>query len=206
MRAQAAVLIADDHPLFREAIRSIVGAVVPEARFVEASGSFEMLSALGHDEKFDLVFVDLVMPGLDPFEALALVRGRVPGARAVVVSSREDWPTIRRALALGVAGYIPKSTPRSGIEAAIRQVVDGGTYVPEHVADADHAPFKNPEALTERQHAVLEQLALGLSNRQIATKLGIEEITVKVHISAILRKLHVKNRTQAVVAARSLLA
>jgi DNA-binding NarL/FixJ family response regulator len=206
MRPKAAVLVADDHPLFREAIRSIVGALLAEVSFVEASGSFEMLAAIARGQPFDLVFVDLVMPGLDPFDALALVRGRVPDARIVVVSSREDWPTIRRTLALGVAGYIPKSTPRPAIEAAIRLVLAGGTYVPEHVADADHAKFKGPETLTERQRAVLEQLALGLSNRQIAQNLCIEEITVKVHISAILRKLRVKNRTQAVVAARSLLA
>jgi DNA-binding NarL/FixJ family response regulator len=206
MRAQPAVLIADDHPLFREAIRSIVSGLIPDAHVFEASASNDMLAAITRELPFDLVFVDLVMPGLDAFDALALVRGRLPNARTVVVSSREDWPTIRRAFALGVAGYIPKSTPRPVIEAAVRQVLEGGTYVPEYVADADHAPFKDPETLTERQHAVLQQLALGLSNRQIAFNLGIEEITVKVHISAILRKLRVKNRTQAVVAARSLLA
>jgi DNA-binding NarL/FixJ family response regulator len=206
MRAQASVLIADDHPLFREAMRNIVGSLVPDAHVSEASGSNEMLAAINREQPFDMVFVDLVMPGLDPFDALAMVRGRLPEARTVVVSSREDWPTIRRALALGVAGYIPKSTPRPAIEAAVRRILGGGSYVPEHVADADHAPFKDPETLTARQRAVLQQLALGLSNRQIAGNLGIEEITVKVHISAILRKLRVKNRTQAVVAARSLLA
>ena len=203
MTPVARVLIADDHPLFREALRHVVGQVCPGSRCVEAAGHGEVVALTSEDERFDLIFVDLMMPGGDEFAELAKLRRRVPLTPTIVVSSRTDWPTIRRALGCGIAGYIPKSASKATMEGAVRAVLAGDVYVPED--DREKHVSRDGDALTPRQYAVLEQLARGSTNKQIAHALSIEEITVKAHISAILRKLHVKNRWQAVVASRSLL-
>lgn len=200
------ILIADDHPLFREALRHIFERVNPNATYMEVATHGEMLAQTREDERYDLIFVDLTMPGGDDFNELVRLRKRVPLTPTIVVSSREDVATIRRAMACGVAAYIPKSASTATMEFAIRRVLAGEIYMPCERRDADmrHASG-SPEALTPRQYDVLEALARGRSNRQIAGDLGIEEITVKVHISAILRKLHVKNRLQAVVVSRAYL-
>lgn len=201
------VLIADDHPLFRDAVREVIARVRPEATCVEAATYEEVLAQTREDERFDLIVVDLMMPGGDELSQLARLRDRVPATPTIVISSRDDAMTIRSALRCGVAGYIPKSAPCAEMERAIGTVLAGGTYVPDALAPhpaQDEAP-DGDEPLTRRQYGVLEQLALGRSNRQIASHLGIEEITVKAHISAILRKLHVTNRVQAVVVSREYL-
>jgi DNA-binding NarL/FixJ family response regulator len=203
--ATPTVLIADDHPLFREALRFVCARILPEAAFVEVSGHADLLAATQDDDRYALAIVDLMMPGGEDFADLRRLRKRMPATPTVVVSSRGDAATIRRAMACGVAGYVPKSLDARAMEEAIRLVLAGGAYVPPGLADADDSTGAaiDPEPLTPRQAAVLEKLSLGRSNRQIAADLGIEEITVKVHISAILRKLHVKNRLEAVVAAQS---
>jgi DNA-binding NarL/FixJ family response regulator len=200
------ILIADDHPLFREALRYVVEQVFPKNHIVEARSYPAALAYAGDQTPFDMVFVDLMMPGgSESLEELANLRGLIPSTPIVVVSSREDWPIIRRVLALGVAGYIPKSAPRSQMEAAIRGVLAGDVYAPfDSLRESPLMPHGGrSEPLTPRQAAVLEHLARGSSNRQIAHDLCIEEITVKAHISAILRKLHVKNRLEAVIATRT---
>ncbi|GAC1301290.1 MAG: response regulator transcription factor [Vulcanimicrobiaceae bacterium] len=202
------ILIADDHPLFREALRAVVARVAPAATFAEAASHSELLAYTASGEAYDLIFIDLMMPGGDHFYELAQLRKRMPQTPTIVVSSRNDQPTIRRALACGVSGYIPKSSSAAAMERAIRSVLAGDLYVPgdgSRPAPEAARVAGDPEPLTPRQHAVLEQLRHGRSNRQIAADLGIEEVTVKVHISAILRKLHVKNRLQAVVVARETL-
>jgi DNA-binding NarL/FixJ family response regulator len=202
------ILLADDHPLFREALRAVIERVCPGASFSEASGYADVMSLTREDETFDLVFVDLMMPGGDDFSELARLRRRIPLTPTIVVSSRDDSPTVRRAMACGVAAYIPKSLSQAEMEAAIRRVLAGDIYVPAETREPHERPAaagdENDE-LTPRQFAVLEQLARGSSNRQISHYLGIEEITVKAHISAILRKLGVKNRVQAVLVSRELL-
>lgn len=172
---------------------------------MEVATHGEMLAQTRDDDRFDLIFVDLTMPGGDDFNELVALRKRVPLTPTIVVSSREDAATIRRAMACGVAAYIPKSASTSTMEYAIRRVLAGEIYMPSDVREDDVSASGSPEPLTPRQYAVLEALARGRSNRQIAEDLGIEEITVKVHISAILRKLHVKNRLQAVVVSRAYL-
>jgi DNA-binding NarL/FixJ family response regulator len=204
------ILVADAHPLFRRALRLAVDHVCAGAEFVEASSSDELLNLTGHDERFDLIVVDLMMAAGNEFQELAALRRRVPLTPTIVVSSREDRETVQRALECGIAGYIPKSASMSATEGAIARVLAGGTYVPDGIPGAtSHAGAtlagETLAALTPRQRAVLERLALGASNRQIASDLCIEEITVKAHISAILRKFRVKNRLQAVVAFKSFL-
>jgi DNA-binding NarL/FixJ family response regulator len=201
------ILLADDHPLFREALRAVIERVCPGASFSEASGYADVMSLTREDETFDLVFVDLMMPGGDDFSELARLRRRIPLTPTIVVSSRDDSPTVRRAMACGVAAYIPKSLSQAEMEAAIRRVLAGDIYVPEVTREPHERPATGDESdeLTPRQFAVLEQLACGSSNKQISHYLGIEEITVKAHISAILRKLGVKNRVQAVLVSREML-
>ena len=208
MNAPVRILIADDHPLFRDALRYVIDAIFPRAEIAQAGGYPECLSIIRATEKnFDLVFVDLMMPGgSESLESLGRLRAAIPATPTIVVSSREDAPIIRRVLALGVAAFIPKSTPRPEMERAIRSVLAGDVWVPDDslrdAFDPDSRGSRS-ESLTPRQAAVLEQLARGSSNRQIARDLNIEEITVKAHISAILRKLHVKNRLEAVVSTRT---
>ena len=200
------ILIADDHPLFREALRHVYDRVVPNATYMEVATHGEMLAQTRDDDRFDLIFVDLTMPGGDDFNELVSLRKRAPLTPTIVVSSREDPSTIRRAMACGVAAFIPKSATIETMEHAIRRVLAGETYVPRGPSGSAFDEASGvPEPLTPRQYSVLEALARGRSNRQIAGDLGIEEITVKVHISAILRKLHVKNRLAAVVVSRAYL-
>jgi len=200
------ILIADDHPLFREALRLVIDRVFPRSHIVEANGYPATIALTREGANFDLVFVDLMMPGgSESLEELEKLRAQIPSTPIVVISSREDWPIIRRVLALGVSGYIPKSAPRTEMEKAIRHVLAGDVYAPSdslREAPNAHPAANRSEPLTPRQASVLEHLARGSSNRQIANDLCIEEITVKAHISAILRKLHVKNRLEAVIATR----
>jgi len=203
----ARILIADDHPLFRDALRYVIGSVFPSASITEAGGYPECLSIIrAARQNFDIVFVDLMMPGgSESLDSLARLRAAIPATPTVVISSRDDAPIIGRALALGVAAFIPKATSRAEMERAIRGVLAGDVWVPDDsLRDSFDAESRGnrSDSLTPRQAAVLEQLARGSSNRQIASDLNIEEITVKAHISAILRKLHVKNRLEAVVATR----
>jgi DNA-binding NarL/FixJ family response regulator len=210
MSSAVRILIVDDHPLFREALRYVIDRIFPGAEVLEAGGYPEALTALRTaTTHFDLVFVDLMMPGgSESLESLSRLRAANPSTATIVISSREDWPIIRRVLALGVSAFIPKSTPRADMERAIRGVLAGEVWVPDDALreSLDSKSRGNNEPLTPRQAAVLEQLARGSSNRQIAHDLNIEEITVKAHISAILRKLHVKNRLEAVVATRNFAA
>jgi DNA-binding NarL/FixJ family response regulator len=198
------ILIADDHPLFRDALRYVVDRLFTNAEVVEACGYPECLHITRSGPAFDLVFVDLMMPGgSESLDALRRLRAQIPATPTVVVSSREDWAIVRRVAALGVAAYIPKSTPKPEMENAIRCVLAGDVWMPDDSLRDVSLESTRSEPLTPRQAAVLEQLARGSSNRQIARDLNIEEITVKAHISAILRKLHVKNRLEAVVATRA---
>jgi DNA-binding NarL/FixJ family response regulator len=205
----ARILIADDHPLFRDALRHVCERVAARATFVEAASHRELLAATRPGAPFDLIVVDLMMPGGEEFAELRELRARLPATPTIVVSSRDDGPAIARAFACGIAGYIPKSLPAPAMESAIRTVLGGGSFRPG-VVEAPFVPASeragDVEPLTPRQYAVLERLQQGRSNRQIAEDLGIEEITVKVHISAILRKLHVKNRLEAVVASQARVA
>jgi len=206
VNAATRILIADDHPLFRDALRYVVEGLFPHAEVVEARSYLESLTITRTGPPFDLVFVDLMMPGgSESLEALRRLRAQIPSTPTIVISSREDVPMIRRAAALGIAAYIPKSTPKPELEKAIRCVLAGDVWMPDdalHEARGPAHEVNRSEPLTPRQAVVLEQLARGRSNRQIASDLNIEEITVKAHISAILRKLHVKNRLEAVVATR----
>lgn len=199
------VLIAEDHPLFRDAIREVVSGLFATRgwQFVclEVTETKELFDAVDGDDDLDLILLDLYMPGSNGLADLVTVRERAPGTPIVVISSLEDPSVVRRALACGAAGYIAKSSPKEAMIEALQIVLDGGIYTPiDNVARPAHDAVSVDEALTPRQIAVLALLAQGQSNKQIARVMDISEVTVKAHMTAIMRKLGVVTRTQAIVA------
>jgi DNA-binding NarL/FixJ family response regulator len=209
MTAPAAtrLVIADDHPLFRDALRQAVSSVVASAR-VDEAGSFEELTALlDQDSDVDLVLLDLTMPGISGFSGLIYLRAQFPAIPVVIVSASDDGGTIRQSLDFGASGFIPKRFGVDTLRDAIMKVLGGDIWVP---ADTDLSSATDPElarlrdrlvTLTPQQVRVLMMLSEGLLNKQIAYELGVSEATIKAHVSAILQKLGVESRTQAVIAA-----
>jgi DNA-binding NarL/FixJ family response regulator len=209
MTAAAAthLVIADDHPLFRDALRQALVGVVASARIDEA-GSFEELTALlDQDSDVDLVLLDLTMPGISGFSGLIYLRAQFPAIPVVIVSASDDSGTIRQSLDFGASGFIPKRFGVDTLRDAITKVLGGDVWVP---ADTDLSSATDPDlmrlrdrlvTLTPQQVRVLMMLSEGLLNKQIAYELGVSEATIKAHVSAILQKLGVESRTQAVIAA-----
>ena len=206
------ILIADDHPMVRDALRSAVGYTCQAEQVFEAGCLDEATKLLSEMGDMDLVLLDINMPGMNGLSGLLTLRSRFPATPVVVVSAHEDRKLVREAIQCGAAGFIPKSTPRDGIAAALRQVMDGGIYMPTYdgedegaAADSETAEIARRLAtLTPQQLRVLEMLGTGKLNKEIAFELSITETTVKAHVSAILQKLKVYSRTQAVVFANRL--
>ncbi len=205
------VLVADDHPLFRAALRQALTQAVPEAEVVEAYDVESLRAAAGGGAEPELVLLDLLMPGAKSFAPLTWLRNQFPGAAVLVVSANEDPDVIRRARVFGAAGYVVKSAAQSELIAAIRAVVDCGEWFPSGIAlaagraDAERESLAaRLNSLTPQQYRVLELVARGRLNKQIAGELSIEETTVKSHVSAALAKLGARNRTQATLVFREL--
>jgi len=196
------VVIADDHPLLREALRAAVLKAVSGAALEECASLAAVQAAL-RAAPADLVLLDLKMPDCDGFVGLLALRGEFPAAPVVIVSATEDAETIRRAIALGAAGFIPKSTPLAEMVGALTAILEGETWVP-HEVEVSVAVDSGFSALTPAQLRILIGLQRGRPNKQIAFEMGVTEATIKAHLTAIFRKLGVQNRTQAVIAAQSL--
>jgi DNA-binding NarL/FixJ family response regulator len=201
------ILIADDHPLFRGALRQALGSLMPHATVIEASGLDEVMAAMGRERDLDLILLDLTMPGVQGFSGLMYLRAQHPDVPVVIVSASEEALVIRRALDFGASGFIPKSLDAEHIGAAVNAVLAGETWTPP---DIDVSAAEDKETgelvrrlarLTPQQVRVLMMLSEGLLNKQIAYELTVSEATVKAHVSAILQKLGVDSRTQAVIAA-----
>jgi DNA-binding NarL/FixJ family response regulator len=205
------VIVADDHPLFRTAIKEALEAKQGHTRFLEAS-SFESLQELVDEQKeVDLVLLDLHMPGVSGFAGLVYLCKRYPSVPVIIISANEDPVVIQRALAHGAAGFIPKSSSIDTITEAINAVLMGEIWSPE--TRQPNLPGKNISEvelaermaqLTPQQFKVLMMMSQGLLNKQIAYDLGVSEATIKAHVTAIMHKLGVTNRTQAVLAASRL--
>jgi DNA-binding NarL/FixJ family response regulator len=200
-------VIADDHPLFRGALREAVSGLFAKADIAE-SGSFDDTAALlDRDGDVDLVLLDLAMPGVRGFSGLMYLRAQYPSVPVVVVSANDDPAVIRRCMDFGASGFIPKTLGVEQMRAAIARVLEGGVWTPPDVdlaagADSETADLMARLAtLTPQQVRVLMMLSEGLLNKQIAYALTVSEATVKAHVSAILQKLGVESRTQAVIAA-----
>ncbi len=201
------MLIADDHPLYCDALRAIVPQACPGAEISEANSQQEVLAAVAAQRVFDLVLLDLNLPGAQGMSCLEALRRLTPSTPIVVVSAVDDPKIMQDVLMGGANAFVPKSASGQVLINALRVILAGGTYMPAGVLAAMRQTEAAPERdeLTLRQRRVLELLATGLSNKHIARTLEISEITVKAHVSAIFRKLGVTNRVQAGLEARRLL-
>ena len=203
-------VIADDHPLFRGALRQAAEGIVENLDIVEAATFDEAVTAVAADSNTDLLLLDLAMPGVQGFSGLMYMRAQFPGVPVVVVSATEDPPIIRRSMDFGASGYIPKSVGAEQMRSAIKTVLNGSMWTPpdldlNQIDDSEGVRMADRlSTLTPQQVRVLMMLSRGLLNKQIAYELDVSEATVKAHVSAILQKLGVESRTQAVIAAASI--
>jgi DNA-binding NarL/FixJ family response regulator len=204
------IVIADDHPMIRGALALSLAAATAfgKIEIVETATLDELIQHLDETGEADLVLLDLRMPGVNGFEGLLTLRGRFPATPVVIISALEEPSLVTGALALGAAGFIPKSTPRHEIVRALNLVAAGEVYAPSHLqepapaSDRNDAEFAQRLAtLTPQQRKVLQLMGTGKLNKEIAYELDIAETTVKAHVSSILHKLNVYSRTQAVVMA-----
>ena len=207
------LLIADDHPLFRAALKQAARDALGEVRLVEAGSLDEVLGLLDRDPAIDLVLLDLHMPGSHGLAGLAAVRAQHPGVAVIVVSANDDPRVVRRALDHGAAGYLPKSSGLDELRDAIGTVLACEAWLPASLRaavagaasePADAALASRLASLSPQQFRVLALVAEGLLNKQIADRLDVQERTVKAHLSAIFERLGVRNRTQAGVVLREL--
>ncbi len=201
------LVIADDHPLFRGALREAVAGMLERVDIAEAGTFDEVVGLLDRGGDVDLILLDLKMPGVRGFSGLMYMRAQYPSVPVVVVSANDDPSAIRHCMEFGASGFIPKTLSVEAMRGAIRRVLDGGVWTPPDIdlssgSDAETAELMARMAtLTPQQVRVLMMLSEGLLNKQIAYQLGVSEATVKAHVSAILQKLGVESRTQAVIAA-----
>ena len=201
------ILIADDHPLFREALKQALEGILTRTRFDQAGNLDDTIARLESADAVDLVLLDLKMPGAQGLSGLIYLRAQYPALPVAVVSANDDPNVIRRAVDLGAAGFIPKSTPIDAIRIALDCIMRGEVWIPDAALivapgddEADRVAHRIA-TLTPQQLRVLMMLREGLLNKQIAFALDVSEATIKAHVSAILQKLDVDSRTQAVIAA-----
>jgi DNA-binding NarL/FixJ family response regulator len=196
------ILVADDHALFRDGLRHVLTSFNPDNRVIEAADCAAALAVADAGHELALALVDLSLPGMGRFRGLAALRRRFKDVPVVVVSADDGIDDVRRAMACGVAGYIPKTMDSAAMKNALEQVLAGGTFLPPSARGWD-APERPPPAprLTPRQRDVLDLIAKGHSNKRIAGELGLAEGTVKLHVAAVLKALGASNRTQAVLKA-----
>lgn len=203
------ICIADDHPLFRDAIKSALMGYInggpATTEMIEAGDFSEAIAVLDREPDLDLLLLDLTMPGASGLSALVAVRASYPAVPVVVVSASDDPSTVRRALDLGASGFISKSAATETIRSSVQTVIDGDIATPDNIdLGSEHDPEVDDligriRTLTPQQARVLGMLAEGLLNKQIAYELGVSEATIKAHVSAVLQKLNVDSRTQAVI-------
>ena len=206
------VLVADDHPLFREAIVDALRHMFDQVGVLEAGSMTEAIDQVANSNDIDLVLLDLRMPGMSGVKGVRTLRRRRPDIPIAVISALDDSMVVQQCFDAGAIGYIPKSLPRAGIADAIQTILDGGSFAPddslfsgaraaeknesEELDDAMRCRF---ELLTNQQWKVLELMAQGLLNKQIAYAIDVQLTTVKAHVSSLLQKLGVSRRTQAVI-------
>ena len=198
------ILIADDHPLFRSALHQALSmGLGGEARLVEVASIAELEVRLTEKSDWDLVLLDLNMPGAYGFSGLVLLRGQYPQIPVVMVSAQEEAAVMVKSREFGASGFIPKSSPLDTLQQAVRDVLDGETFWPPQAFEAvsvsaeAKAASEGLASLTPQQFRVLTMVCEGLLNKQIAYELNVSEATIKAHVTAIFRKLGVRTRTQA---------
>lgn len=206
------ILIADDHPLFRGALRQALTSALPGTALAEAGSFDDVTRMLAGGLDTDLILLDLTMPGVQGFSGLLFLRADYPQLPVMVVSANDDPGVVRRCIEFGALGFMPKTLEAEQMALAVQSVLDGNIWVPQGI-DLSAAPdtetadtIKRLMTLTPQQVRVLMMLSEGLLNKQIAYELSVSEATVKAHVSAILQKLDVDSRTQAVILASKIAA
>ena len=197
------ILIADDHPLFRQALKLAVSRAAPDAVVIEAGQLCEAVDAVRGAERLDLILLDLRMPGSEGFAGVALLHAERPDTPIMVISSADEAEAAPRARAYGAIGFVSKTADLTTLENAVARALAGERDAPIQGASVD-AMATRVASLTPTELKVLLGVLAGRLNKQVAFDLGISEGTVKGHMTAILRKLGVQNRTQAVLAARAM--
>lgn len=196
------IILADDHPLFRQALTLTLKSHFSDTEIFDAQTIPELEQHLQKENDADLLLLDLDIPGAQGFNSLITIRRTYPNLGVVIISGFEDKETIYKAMSFGAAGFIPKSTPVSDMVIAIKEVLNGKLWTPdgEFTGQAKTSIAEDKIAsLTAKQHEILLMFADGLLNKQIAYELGLSESTIKSHASTIFLKLGVRNRTQAVI-------
>lgn len=209
------IIVADDHALVRGGLVQLVKLVEENVEIIESNDFNQTLELLANDQTIDLLLLDLLMPGMNGMDSIKQICKDSPDVPVIVVSVRENIAAIRNALAAGAVGYIPKTSSPDVMMSAIKLVLSGGVYVPPHVLgmsttvdEMGKSQFSTDSnsmtvnqgysELTQRQQEVLDLMALGKSNKEIADELGLTTGTVKMHSSRIFKTLNVQNRTEAV--------
>ena len=206
------ILIADDHPLFRGALRQALTSALAGTRLLEAGSFDEVTRMLATGSEADLILLDLTMPGVQGLSGLLFLRADYPQVPVMVVSANDDPGVVRRCIEFGALGFMPKTLDAAQMALAVQSVLDGNVWVPAGIdfsAGQDNETaetIKRLMSLTPQQVRVLMMLSEGLLNKQIAYELSVSEATVKAHVSAILQKLDVDSRTQAVILASKIAA
>lgn len=202
------IIIADDHPLFRNALSLAVRQLTPDATLLECDSISSLEQLLKEHSEVDLVLLDLRMPGASGFSGLVLIRREFPDIPVIVVSASDEATIMQRAMEYGASGFIPKSSDLSQIADALHTVLNGSLWLPttlsQNTSPEEHEFAQRIKTLTPQQLRVFMMLTKGLLNKQIASEVSVSEATVRTHMTAIFRKLGVRNRTQAVLAANYL--
>ena len=201
------ILLADDHPLFADALRGLVARAIPAASLTVVPDLDLAQRALATTGRYDLAILDLQMPGADGTAGIERLLERFPDMPLMVISGNAGPAEVARLIRLGVRGFLPKNLPNAVVAAALQVVISGGTYVPAdyaRVVTAVVARSATAGGLTPREAEVLALVAAGRSNKEIGRALALQEITVKLHVRNIFRKLNVRNRVEAALAAARL--
>ena len=210
MSIKTTLIVADDHPLFRAALREAVTRVLPDTQIIEAGSVAAVEQAAQTYPHADLILLDLYMPDARGFSALANLRAQFPSIPVAIISAAESASVVRRAMDFGASGFIPKSASIETIGVMLRALLNGELAVPPEYQEAQGDPdevrdlARNLDKLTPQQLRVLLLLAEGSSNKAVAHDLGVSEATVKAHVTVILRKLNLERRTQAALLAQRL--
>jgi two-component system, NarL family, nitrate/nitrite response regulator NarL len=205
------LLIVDDHPFLRDGLAALLMQIGPDTTVLQARDASEGIALVDNHLDLDVIILDLAMPGMEGLQALSEFGRKRPDLPVIVLSSSEDPRDVRRALASGALGYVPKSASQHVLLSAIRLVLNGDLYVPPLILDekagtivrrASNAEGESSRLLTARQIEILTLLSEGKPNKTIAAAFELSEKTVKAHITAIFKALNVVNRTQAAAAGR----
>jgi DNA-binding NarL/FixJ family response regulator len=211
------LLVADDHPLFRDALQVVVSSGLPHSQLLEADSLAAAISLISEHDGLDLLLLDLSLPDAEGLDGLTHLREAFPWLPVAIISAHQERQLVLDAISLGAVGYIPKSTPREVMLNALTQILEGQLYLPSDVmrrppsatppsksrgsAAAERLAGERLTQLTDKQLEVLRYMTQGMSNKLIARELDIAETTVKTHVSAILRKLEATSRVHAIVMA-----